>query len=106
MVDPSYQTAYQPPRRQGPPVWLIVLGACGGCGCMAVLAIFGAIFYLGMGIQQGIEHGMEKAAKDKRLAARDLKVQGHKMITSEGKRFIIGTLKNVSASNPYQFASV
>ena len=44
--------------------------------------------------------------KTAKQAQRDLKVQSHKLIVENGKRFIVGTCKNISANTTYQQAEV
>ena len=39
-MDPYYE------RRRGMPTWAIVLLSCGGCGCFALVALFGGAMFL------------------------------------------------------------
>jgi len=83
------------PQQPGPNKWLIAAIGCGGCGCLGVIGVIVATYF-------GVNYFNETAKQ----AQRDLKVQSHELIVENGKRFIVGTCKNISANTTYQQAEV
>src|SRR5947207_2138954 len=95
-MDPDYE------RRRGMPTWAIVLLSCGGCGCFALVALFGGAMFLGFGVTRALFDVM----KEVRAASIDLKVQDDKIVTFQGRRYIVGTLKNISTRNRYSWVAI
>jgi len=67
-----------------------------------VIAVAVGIYMIG----QGVKKGFESLAAEARASQADLKVQKHAMMTKEGERTIVGTLKNISPIHTYGLAFV
>lgn len=89
------------PSRQRSP-WFYVLMGCGGCACLALVVIIVGVSLLGWGLKRGIEDMAAMA----RQAKVDLKLEQDKMVTKEGKRYIEGSIKNISPTHTYDMATV
>jgi hypothetical protein len=88
--------------RKNTPTWVFVLAGCGGCGCLAALGVIGFMFYL----SRGVATVFQELSKEMQEAGKDFKVQEHKLVTHEGKRYIVGTAKNISPTNRYSWVSI
>jgi hypothetical protein len=88
------------PSQRSP--WFYAAWGCGGCACLSGIAVVVGVFMLSWGVKKGIESLAESA----RAAQVDLKVQKHELVQKEGKRYIVGTLKNISPKNTYSNAFV
>ena len=69
---------------------------------MAISLFFVGAYFLGrqfVAVVQQVE-------TDRQLSAKDLKVHDHKLVTEEGKRFIVGSVKNASAKQRYRAADI
>jgi hypothetical protein len=102
------QSAYPPPPGWGPPPrrspspWVWALAGCGGI----TLLVAAGIFFLVLKVSRTVGVAIQKAQAESETASRDLQVLDEKLTTFQGRRYIVGILKNRSVADTYENASV
>jgi hypothetical protein len=91
-----------PPPKRGTPVWVWFLVGCGGLFVLGSIAIG----YFVVRVSRTVTSAIGQMAAESEAATKNLKVIDHKLTTYQGKRFIVGSVKNVSPTDTYESVSV
>jgi hypothetical protein len=88
--------------RPGASIWFIILGTCGGCACLGVIAIVSAFYFAARAANQAFV-AVHASVRQMKV---DLRAANYKMVSDHGHRFIVGTCRNTSSAHAYEFVTV